>query len=917
MPRLMPLRALLGGCLLLLPAIPALALGLGDYTGHQLLPGGVVIQAGDAALRVRDYGEGVVRLDLLTPGGAEPDSTGMIIRAPMGGAEPLVIETADELLLPGLTPPLAFQKFPLRLRAGLPGGGELREPEEGGWLWNGTERELRLEIDPAWHFGGTGERGIGPDLAGHAFDLRNTQVGGYDGPLETMNINAPVLLCSAGFGLFVENGWPGRLDLGVAEPGLLSWTLPGSELSVFLCTAPDLPGLIEAHTWLSGRPPLPPRWALGYLQSKYGYRNEAAARAAVAGFRQRGLPLDVLILDLYWFSEMGDLSWNHAAWPDPPGMIADFLAQGVHTVLITEPYVTEDAQLYPVLTQNLPQYLARNGSGQPWILPGWWSCGCDAVLVDFTNPAAGAWWWERHLPLFNMGVAGLWTDLGEPERHPAGMVHAGGSADQVHNLYNLRWTEALAAGFHEARPGERFFSLTRSGTAGSQRHGVFTWSGDVSRSWGGLQAQGPILLNMGLSGFPYHGSDLGGFCCGPANGELYLRWLEAGTLAPVMRAHGVDDLPTEPWGFGPAIEAAAGAMLRLRQARLPLLYSLAREAHESGLPLARPTAFADPDFAQLWQVDDAWLLGDQLLVAPVVQPGATSRMVWLPAGEWIDAATGQRYAGHQPVWLPAPLERLPQLVRAGAILPRQPAMDWAGQRPLDTLYVDLWPRPGATGAFRLYEDDGLSLEYETGAYADTQLGLSWQEAGDSASVAVFGALPSGGWPGMPAERIWRPVFHGLPAAPAAVLVDGEAAPRAWSLAELEGLTTGWWHEATAARLHVQAAGAFGAAREVRLEGLPSETALGAAGPLAWRLRAPWPNPANGLVRVAFELRAAETVELDLFDLGGARVARLAAGRLPAGAHLASVDAGALASGLYLLRLAGPDWRETRKLTVLR
>jgi hypothetical protein len=423
---------------------------------------------------------------------------------------------------------------------------------------------------------------------------------------------------------------------------------------------------------------------------------------------------------------------------------------------------------------------------------------------------------------------------------------------------------------------------------------------------------------MGLSGFPYHGSDLGGFCCGPADGELYLRWLQAGALSPAMRAHGVDDIPTEPWGFGSGIEEAAAEMLRLRQSRLPLLYSLAWDAHESGLPLARPLALADPAFAQLWDVDDAWLLGDQLLVAPVTQSGAVSRMVWLPDGEWIDVATGQRYAGRQPVWLPAPLERLPQLVRGGGILPRQPRMDWAGQRPLDTLGVDLWPRPGAAGSFRLYEDDGVSLAHEQGVNARTALELDWSDNGDGTADIIFRALPTGGWPGMPQERIWQPVFRGLPGPPSHVLVDGNLAALAASPGELAGMAAGWWLDLDDGALKVQAAGPFMQSREVVVAGVPLETGLAPTPrPEAWRLEPVWPNPANGILCVEFTLPAAESVELDVVDLAGRRVARLASGPFPAGTHRVALEADRLSSGLYLVTLSGRGWRETRKATVLR
>ena len=909
---------ILGFLWLLALASRGLAIALGDCTGHSPLPGGIVLETAEGSLRILVFRDDILRLDLLPPGTSEMDSTAMIIQSPAGGEPLVLLDDGETLSLPGIQPALRFSKYPLRMRAALPGGGELREPEEGGWLREGSTRELRLELEPGWHFGGTGERGVGPDLAGLSFGMRNTQVGGYGGPLSEMNINVPVLVSSAGFGLLVDSSWPGHIDLGSGGSGQLSWTLPGGDLSVFLFRADDLADLVEQHTWLSGRPPLPPRWSLGYLQSKYGYRTQQQALDLVSGFRERGLPLDGLVLDLYWFERMGDIDWNPAAFPDPAGMLGDLLSQGVHTLLITEPYVTEGSRLFtPLLTEH-PEFLAHDQNLSPWRIPDWWSCGCDALLLDFSLPAAGNWWWQQHLPLFELPVAGLWTDLGEPERHPGGMLHAGGSADEVHNVYNLLWTGSLAEGFAAARPNQRFLSLSRSGTAGSQRYGTFTWSGDVSRSWGGLQAQIPILLNMGLSGFPWHGSDLGGFCCGPADGELYLRWLQTGSLSPVMRAHGVDDIPTEPWGFGPVVETAAALALRERQTRLPLLYSLAWQAHASGVPVARPLTFADPDWDPLWQVNDSWLLGEDLLVAPVLQPGATSRAVMLPMGEWIDIATGQHYSGRQTVVLPAPLDRLPQLVRAGGILPSQPAMDWADQFPLDTLGLDLWPRPGASRSFILHEDQGENLDYLSGIHCQTLLELEWHSLpGDLAEVDLW-ITPDGSWPGMPLQRIWRPVYHGFPDPPQTVLVDGQEAQEAAGPEELGSLAAGWWHDAQGERVLVQASGSCLAAHRVQLSGLPSETAVDrGAGPLAWRLAPPWPNPSNGQVVLSWRMPVPASVSLELYDIQGRLTTLITNEERAAGSHQLALDTARLPSGVYFLRLTGNGWHETRKLTVVR
>jgi alpha-glucosidase (family GH31 glycosyl hydrolase) len=539
------------------------------------------------------------------------------------------------------------------------------------------------------------------------------------------------------------------------------------------------------------------------MQSKYGYRSEAAARGVVDTLRARNFPVDALIVDLYWFEHMGDLRWNREAFPAPFRMMEALRARGVKTMAISEPYLVRPSRLFgPALDSS---FVGRTPGGEPYVMEDWWSCpdGCDVALLDMTDPAARDWWAGQYPPFMGETMAGLWTDLGEPERHPADMQHHMGPTPAVHNLYNLLWARTLYRHWDEWRPDRRMVNLTRSGYAGIQRFGTVLWSGDVGRSFEGLQAQPPLLLNMGLSGVGYYGSDLGGFAGGETtNPELYTRWLQHGALTPTMRVHGVDNLPTEPWRFGAEAERIVRDAVHLRYRLMPYLYSLAWTNHREGLPLARPLFFADPDDERLHGYTDAYLLGDALLAAPVLEAGRRTKTVRLPEGTWIDWASGEAYEGGRTITVDAPLDAIPFFVAAGSIVPTRPVAPHTGAQPADTLGLAVYPDSGASASFSLYQDDGVSRDYREGAYALTSLRQTWTRRGGAPAMTLTVGAATGQYEGQPEARTIRAAVHRVSAAPDRVTAGGARLPRRASRAALRR-QGGWFYDAAAQVLRVQ------------------------------------------------------------------------------------------------------------------
>ena len=905
--------------------IPATVLGrVGDYSGHEITPVGLRVEAGGDTVLFTFYTPDVVRLDFLPLGSPAPDTGFVVIRHPDPGVEFEVRDTdaSIEVLTSELV--IHMDKTPLRISYFDALGWELlAEPEGGGLEAVDNLSRARFVLPHDLHLYGTGERGIGIDLRGHSFGMYNTQVYGYGGPVETMKINVPFLATSRGYALYFDTSLPGGFDLGRTDTGLFHYEQNSDGLSYFLFAAPTVAGQLERYTWLTGRQPMPPKWALGYLQSKYGYRTRGEAETMVRTMRARGIPADALILDLYWFEHMGDLSWDIKAFPNPPGMIADFLDLGFKTILISQPYFNEYSSPYHKLTTTYRDLVGRNWLDEAYILDNWWSCGCDAVLLDVTNPDARTWLWDRYEGFLHAGVAGLWTDLGEPERHPWDMDHHAGSTEEVHNVYNLLWAKTIFDGFSAYRPDERLFNLTRSGYAGIQRYGVFTWSGDVSRSFGGLAVQVPIMLNVSLSGLGYHSSDLGGFT-GWTSPELYVRWMQFGAFNPVMRAHGVDNQGTEPWARGIEAEEIATEFIRLRYRLLPYLYSLAWENHRTGIPMTRPLFFHDPDDASLSGLSDVFLFGPDILVAPVTEAGITEREVYLPRGHWVDFWTDSLHTGPGSVLAAAPLDRIPLFVRTGALLPIQPAMNYVDEMPLDTLSLHVYPPAGSRReAFTLYEDDGLSRDYETGGYATTLFTqeVLYSDTDTTLHLEIGGA--EGGFTDIPETRTILTIVHLTGKPPGLVRRDSLALLPSPTEDVLMAGGEGYFYDEDARLLLIKFEHFSYRSSAIEVGGWqPVGTGGEDGGSRRIWLGRNRPNPFSGGTTIPYTIARVGQVTLEVFSPLGKKVATLVDDTVNPGEHSAVWNGRDLfgrrsAPGVYFCRLASAGGTETGKIVLIR
>ncbi|MBO2010727.1 TIM-barrel domain-containing protein [Hymenobacter negativus] len=632
---------------------------------------------------------------------------------------------------------------------------------------------VRFSLAPGEQLYGTGSRALPVDRRGYRLELYNQAHYGSQNNEPNLNITLPTVLSSRGYMLFFDNHAPGYLDLGKTEKDVLEYGGEGlTSLSYFVITGRNQAEILSRYTALTGRQPLPPRWALGLIQSRFGYKTDVEMQNVASRMRHEGFPLDALVLDLYWFGgtkKQGDLSWDKAGFPDPAGMMSSLNKQGVKTILISEPYVMRTSRNdSTVRTRGL---VGTTAAGRPFTVSSFWAG--PASILDVFKPAARDWLWDYYRTLHDQGAAGWWSDLGEPENHPEAMQHVAGSARAVHNAYGQSWASIFTEGYARDFPQERVFNLARSGWAGMQRNSVFPWSGDINRSWSGYRAQVPVMVGMGQGGVGYMHSDAGGFCVGGIDPELYTRWLQMASLCPILRPHG-EGVPPEPYYYPEPYKSSVRAAVRLRYQLLPYLYTLAWQNATTGAPLARAMDFDASPHKELSKASsDQYLLGPNLLVAPVLNPSQRRRNVVLPGGNWIDFHTNQTYAGNCTASVPAPLAHTPLLVRAGAFLPMTAYRPSTALYRPDTLLLRYYPDPSAPESeFRMYDDDGHSAQALARHQYETLVAHGFCTPAQTDVILSS----NGEYPGQPVFRFLRLLVQRVAAPPTTIFFDEKPVP---------------------------------------------------------------------------------------------------------------------------------------------
>ena len=780
---------------------------LGDITSHRFDNQRLDLRCGEAAVRIEVLAPDLARVRLAPDGQFDHGFSYAVAAADWPATEVAFHAWEGVLELRSAALTCRVQTSPCRISFYDPLGRLLAADAEGlGWgepVDGDRPAICRHRLLPGSHFYGLGEKAFPMERRGRRFEMYNTDPACYQLYDDPINQSVPFYLglvpveptesggrsrgATAAYGVLLDNPARSFFDFGHREGDVLSFEAVAGELRYYFMAAPRLQGVLETYADLTGRMALPPLWALGYHQARWSYPDEATVRDLAAQFRQRHIPCDAIYLDIDYMDGFRCFTWNQEAFPTHRAMIADLAATGIKTVAIIDAGVKVDPG-YAVHDDGLAAgAFLRTADGSLFHAPVWPG---DCYFPDFTDPAVRAWWGDLYAGLLDDGVAGFWNDMNEPalfdgvllpDDAPFNLDGVGATHRQAHNVYGTQMARATADGLARLRPGQRHLVISRASFAGHQRHAM-VWTGDNFSTWEHLRLTVPMGLSLGLSGIAFHGADVGGFM-GDCSGELLARWTQLGALTPFFRNHAaMGTADQEPWAFGPQIEAICRRAIELRYELLPAIYTAFWESRETGAPVMRPLVLSHPSDPRVASLDDQFKLGSDLLAAPVLEPGVSGRSVYLPSGQWYDFWRGAKLAGERDVWTDAPLDTVPLFVKAGTVLPMQPAQQHTGESPAETITLRVYP---GIGESLWYEDDGRTLAYQAGQFKLTRFAVR----GDDASVQV--TVQSEG-PFASPRRRWAWQVYGLAAAPDTVEVDGEQA-------------AGWRYDAGSRLLHVETA----------------------------------------------------------------------------------------------------------------
>ncbi|MFZ8170418.1 TIM-barrel domain-containing protein [Alteromonas macleodii] len=659
--------------------------------------------------------------------------------------------------------------------------GKVVAKEQDGLNISDNGVSLSFALDENEKLYGGGQRVLGMDRRGHSMPLYNKAHYGYTTSSNQMYFGLSAVMSSKNYSVLFDNTASGELDIGKTNSDELLFKSQGGRASYIMVLGENLEDTVTNTVAVTGKQPLPPRWLLGNFASRFGYKSQNEVMDVIDAFNTQDIPVDAVVLDLYWFGKdikghMGNLSWDAATFPEPEKMISELRAQDVKTVLITEPFILTTSKQWESAVAN--NALAQNDDGAPYTFDFYFG---NTGLVDVFSEAGQNWFWQYYEKLAAQGVAGWWGDLGEPEVHPDDIQHMWQSTKvsgaEVHNAYGHQWAKTVYNNLTALQPDTRPFVLMRSGFLGSQRYGMVPWTGDVSRSWGGLKPQVELALQMSVFGMAYTHSDLGGFAGGETfDPELYTRWLQFGTFSPVFRPHAQDNIAPEPIFHADPVKSIARKFIQLRYDMLPYNYSLAFENALYGTPLMRPLAMAYGE-SDWFENADSYLWGDGLLVSPVTSANQAEWPTLLPEGVWFDFFSDTKYQGGQTVNYPLSQDNYPVWVKAGSFMPMTKGLSRTEQFDARKIEMHYWHDNSVnSSSYTYYEDDGKNpASVKKGLYTKLLLNAS---VDDKAALTL--TLDSeGSYIGMPEQRDITYIVHGLSEKPQSVSIDGRSVPVMW------------------------------------------------------------------------------------------------------------------------------------------
>lgn len=686
---------------------------------------GVKGKAENALIRIQLFSESIVRVTLTRQALFEDFSYSLI--AQPAGVKFEVDESADQLKLTTAIIKIIIFKNNFRVSFFTANGELINEDDTFGTSWIGEQVTTYKKLQDGERFVGLGEK-TGPlDRRGHGYQNWNTDSYGYNTASDPLYCSTPFYIGihhGMNYGIFLDNSFKSFFNFGASNNRFSSFSADSGEMNYYFMYGDSMKEIIAHYTYLTGRMPLPPKWSIGYQQSRYSYFPDKEVLSIANTFREKDIPADVIVFDIHYMDAYKIFTWHKEHFSNPGSLINELKANGFEVVVMCDPGIKIEKG-YHAYDDGIKQDVfikypdGNYYSGQVW--PGW----CH--FPDFTNPKTRAWWQDKFKDYVSLGIEGFWNDMNEiatwgnqiPENLEMDFEGENDTMRRGRNIYGFQMARATYEGTKSLLEGKRPFNLTRSAFSGIQRYAA-VWTGDNIASDEHMMLGVRLLNSMGITGIAFCGYDAGGFV-GDAHPKLFGRWISIASFSPFFRGHSmVNSRDAEPWSFGEEVEEISRNYISLRYRLMPYLYSIFYEATQTGMPINRSLAIQYPHDEKVYSkhYEHQYFYGPSLLVAPVESFKDLTK-VYLPAGKWYSLFDDQLYAGGETI-VECPIEKLPVFVKGSSILVMDGEPVKSTKQKSAVLEVHIYYYDEKT-TFTLYQDDGTTYGYETGNYCKQEI----------------------------------------------------------------------------------------------------------------------------------------------------------------------------------------------------
>ncbi len=699
---------------------------IGNFTGYKNINFGILITAGEGALRVLTYSPSLVKISVSRTGEFDDFSYAVCAQPETVPFELKENEQSLRLITSKLQ--VVINKAPVRIRFEDVQNNILNEDDHGlGTAWIGEQVTTYKKLQDGERFIGLGEKTGNLDRKGHHYQNWTTDAYGYHGGQDPLYVSTPFYIGihhRSTYGIYFDNSYKSFFNFGASNNRFASFSADSGAMNYYFIEGSDVGDLIKSYTWLTGRMEMPPMWSLGYQQSRYSYYPDKEVKTLAQTFREKDMPADVLVFDIHYMDAYKIFTWDPKNFPDPKGLLKFLSDEGFKVVIMCDPGIKVEDGYAPYDDGKKNDVFLKYPDGEYYtgqVWPGW----CH--FPDFTKPATRAWWQQQLKAYSDMGIEGYWNDMNEiatwghglPENIVFDFDGNPATTRKGRNQFGFQMARSTYEGTKALLKGRRPFNLTRSGFSGVQRYSA-VWTGD-NVSYDDHMLLGVRLVNsLGITGVAFAGYDAGGFV-GEANTRLYARWMTIAALSPFFRGHTmINTRDAEPWSFGEEVEQIVRNFVKLRYQLMPYIYSLFHEAGTTGMPVQRSLSIFYPFEPRVFdhQFQNQYLFGPSILVCPAESTRDILK-VFLPEGEWYSIFNCRKYEGNQEVFVECPMHRLPVFVRGGSVLPMNKAGINTKQHG-DELILHVYQ--GASGStFDLYEDDGETYSYQQGSFSKRQI----------------------------------------------------------------------------------------------------------------------------------------------------------------------------------------------------